>query len=71
MSNSGGQENLSQGLIRELPFWYPIDPEEQSKIVDCLSSLDTQITAETRQLGALNTHRQGLMQQLFPAQRAD
>lgn len=28
LSNSGGQENLSQGLIRELPFSFPrdIDP---------------------------------------------
>ena len=66
LSNSGGQENLSQGLIRELMFSYPTNPEEQSRIVDCLSSLTTQITAETNQLAALKTHKQGLMQQLFP-----
>lgn len=40
---------------------------EQQRIADCLSSLDTQITAETHQLAALKTHKQGLMQQLFPA----
>ena len=67
LSNSGGQENLSQGLIRELMFSYPTNPEEQSRIVDCLSSLTTQITAESNQLAALKTHKQGLMQQLFPA----
>lgn len=66
LSNSGGQENLSQGLIRELMFSFPTNPEEQSRIVDCLSSLTTQITAETNQLAALKTHKQGLMQQLFP-----
>lgn len=39
---------------------------EQQRIADCLSSLDTQIAAETCQLTALKTHKQGLMQQLFP-----
>ena len=41
--------------------------EEQQRIADCLSSLDTQIAAESNQLLALKTHKQGLMQQLFPA----
>lgn len=66
LSNSGGQENLSQGLIRELSFRYPDDPAEQQRIADCLSTLDTQITAEAQQLASLKTHKQGLMQQLFP-----
>ena len=43
---------------------------EQQRIADCLSSLDTRITAETNQLTALKTHKQGLMQQLFPAPEA-
>ena len=43
---------------------------EQQRIADCLASLDTQITAENRQLAALKTHKQGLMQQLFPAPEA-
>lgn len=41
-------------------------PVEQQRIADCLSSLDTLIAAETHQLAALKTHKQGLMQQLFP-----
>lgn len=40
---------------------------EQEKVASTLSSLDTQITAESNQLAALKTHKQGLMQQLFPA----
>jgi type I restriction enzyme S subunit len=44
---------------------YP-ELEEQQKIADCLSSLDTLITAETEKLDALKTHKKGLMQQLFP-----
>jgi|SRR5690554_177103 len=41
-------------------------PEEQHKIADCLASLDDLITAETRKLDALKTHKKGLMQHLFP-----
>lgn len=44
--------------------------EEQQRIADCLSSLDAQIAAESNQLAALKTHKQGLMQQLFPAPEA-
>ena len=46
---------------------FPVDKCEQQRIADCLSSLDTQITAESNQLNALKIHKQGLMQQLFPA----
>jgi type I restriction enzyme S subunit len=67
LSNSGGQENLSQGLVRGLPFRYPKKVEEQSKIVGCLASLDLEIYAESDRLEALETHRMGLMQQLFPS----
>jgi type I restriction enzyme S subunit len=49
---------------------FPTDKREQQRIADCLASLDTQITAETNQLAALKTHKQGLMQQLFPAPEA-
>ena len=41
---------------------------EQQKIVDCLSSLDELITAQTQKLDTLKTHKKGLMQQLFPAE---
>jgi len=39
---------------------------EQQKIADCLSSLDDLITAQTQKIDTLNTHKKGLMQQLFP-----
>jgi type I restriction enzyme S subunit len=41
--------------------------EEQRRIADCLSALDARIVAETNKLAALKTHKQGLMQQLFPS----
>ena len=66
LSNSGGQDNLSQGLIQGLQFSYPDDIAEQERIASCLTSLDDLITAQTQKLGALKTHKKGLMQQLFP-----
>lgn len=40
---------------------------EQQRIADCLSTLDARIAAEADKLGALKTHKKGLMQQLFPS----
>jgi len=66
LSNSGGQENLSQGLVRRLPFRYPKDTEEQSKIVESLSALTDLIAGEAGKLDALKSYKKGLTQQLFP-----
>jgi type I restriction enzyme, S subunit len=41
-------------------------PNEQQKIALCLSSIDDLITAQTKKLENLKTHKKGLMQQLFP-----
>lgn len=41
-------------------------PEEQQRISDCLTALDTLITATIQELETLKTHKKGLMQQLFP-----
>ncbi len=71
LSNGGGQENLSQGLIRDLPFRYPKDDKEQARIVGCLSTLDAQIAAESEGINALATHKKGLMQQLFQSPEGD
>jgi type I restriction enzyme S subunit len=42
-------------------------PSEQQKIADCLSCIDELIIANTQKFEALKTHKQGLMQQLFPS----
>ena len=52
-----------------MPLCVP-ECDEQQRIADCLSSLDTQIAAEASQLAVLKAHKQGLMQQLFPAPEA-
>jgi type I restriction enzyme S subunit len=67
MSNSGGQENLSQGLIREIRFSFPPDDDEQRRVTACLRSLDAKITAEIQKLEIVEAHKKGLAQQLFPS----
>ncbi|OQA25514.1 MAG: EcoKI restriction-modification system protein HsdS [Verrucomicrobia bacterium ADurb.Bin345] len=44
--------------------------EEQKHIATCLSSLDDLIAARSERLAALETHKQGLLQQLFPSPAA-
>lgn len=51
-------------LSGRLPL--PTQPAEQQKIAECLSSVDELITAQGRKVDALKTHKNGLMQQLFP-----
>lgn len=43
-------------------------PEEQQNIADCIASLDECIGLASKKLDELKTHKQGLMQQLFPAE---
>jgi type I restriction enzyme, S subunit len=40
---------------------------EQQLIADCLSSIDSIITADAKKLDTLKLHKQGLMQRLFPS----
>lgn len=65
----GGIKHLTGETFAKLAIPIMSLPEQQ-RIADCLSSLDTQITADSDQLAALKTHKQGLMQQLFPAPEA-
>ncbi|MCY4594727.1 MAG: restriction endonuclease subunit S [Bryobacterales bacterium] len=48
---------------------YPLRLEQQ-KIADCLGSLDNLIAGEDQKLDLLKTHKQGLLQQLFPSPEA-
>lgn len=55
-----------------LPFFKDLlvtipSPAEQHRIATCLSSLDELIAAQSDRLSALQTHKQGLLQQLFPS----
>ena len=57
------KQEFSKIKIRITP-----NKKEQQKIVACLTALDDLISAATGRLDALKRHKQGLMQQLFPAE---
>ncbi|SDW03817.1 type I restriction enzyme, S subunit [Nitrosomonas eutropha] len=59
------QQQLTVTEIKKFQLYYP-GLAEQQKIADCLSALDTQITAQAEKIDALKAHKKGLMQQLFP-----
>lgn len=60
-----GQPLITGSILKNLKLFLP-NIEEQQKIADCLSALDDQISAQSDQIAALQEHKQGLMQQLFP-----
>ena len=60
-----GNPKLMNGVMSKIEIPFPSVPEQQ-KISDCLSSIDELITAQIQKLEALKTHKNGLMQQLFP-----
>ena len=59
-------KTITKEVLSDFEVKLPSLPE-QKRIADCLSSLDAQITAESAKLDALQTHKKGLMQQLFPS----
>jgi type I restriction enzyme S subunit len=61
------QTNLRKDDVLNCPLIIPNEKSEQQKIASFLSSLDERIAAETQKLEALNRHKKGLMQNLFPA----
>ncbi|WP_428697245.1 restriction endonuclease subunit S [Stappia sp.] len=67
LSNSGGQKNLSQALISEMPFCYPSDPREQQRITDFIILADRLIERHSKRVVALKIYKRGLLQQLFPS----
>ena len=64
-ARSNGLLNISKDTFFGVEISIP-NLSEQQKIANCLSSLDDLITAQVRKVDALKTHKQGLMQQLFP-----
>lgn len=65
-----GQPLITGSILKNLPIQVPVDAE-QRRVSACLSSLDELIIAQSSELEALNTHKKGLMQQLFPASAED
>ena len=61
-----GNPKLMNGVMAKIVIPFP-EHDEQQRISDCLSALDTLIAAQAEKIDALKTHKRGLMQQLFPA----
>lgn len=62
-----GAGKIELDHLKGFELFIPDTTAEQQCIADCLSSLDALITAETQKLEALQLHKRGLMQQLFPS----
>lgn len=61
------QPGLSVDVLEKVSVTIPKDEKEQQRIAECLSALDDQIAAQTQKIEALQQHKKGLMQQLFPS----
>lgn len=64
---AGRNKTLGQKDFENLELLLPERLEEQQKIADCLSALDARIASQAAKIDALQTHKRGLMQQIFPA----
>jgi len=64
---AGRNKTLGQKEFENLEIALPVSVNEQMRIANCLSSLGSKIAIESDKLAALKTHRDGLMQQLFPS----
>jgi type I restriction enzyme S subunit len=61
-----GVPSLSKNSIERLEVVVPTNIEEQKRIACALSSLDEEITLLEKKVSLLESHKNGLMQQLFP-----
>ena len=66
ISARSGQPGINGNEYASMPIILPPSLNEQQKIADCLSSLDEQISTQTEKIDALEVHKKGLMQALFP-----
>ena len=58
--------NISKTKFKEIELAIPENKNEQIKIAETLSSVDKQIAEYDKKIKALELHKKGLMQQLFP-----
>jgi type I restriction enzyme S subunit len=63
---AGRNKTLGQKEFENLEIALPVSIDEQTRIANCLSSLDSDIAAESEKLDTLKVHKKGLTQQLFP-----
>jgi type I restriction enzyme, S subunit len=66
VNTSSGIPHISAQQIKDFKIGFPPKLKEQQKIAECLSSLDSLITAQAEKVEQLKLHKKGLMQGLFP-----
>lgn len=64
LSNQGGQENLSGGIIKSIEISFPTLPE-QTKIATFLTAVDEKLQALKKKKSHLEQYKKGVMQRLF------
>ncbi|RXJ50227.1 restriction endonuclease subunit S [Gelidibacter gilvus] len=64
LSNEGGQQNLSGGIIKEIKITFPQLPEQQ-KIATFLTAIDCKLQQLNTKKNLLEQYKKGVMQQLF------
>ena len=57
--------------LSRLEIYIPVAKAEQQRIGGCLSTLDARLAVQVQKLNILKTHKQGLLQQLFPSFEAE
>ncbi|HCR3979517.1 TPA: restriction endonuclease subunit S [Citrobacter koseri] len=68
MANSGGQQNLSGGIVKSIPV--PVPPlTEQKKIAEILSTWDKAISVTEKLLANSQQQKKALMQQLLTGKK--
>ncbi|MEA2018664.1 MAG: restriction endonuclease subunit S [Campylobacterota bacterium] len=60
------QPYIKSDLFQKTKNIFPKNIKEQQKIANCLSSLDNLIESQNKKVKALEKHKKGLMQNLFP-----
>lgn len=63
----GNRQGLNFEQIRSFEVPCPPALYEQERIADCLASIDRLVAKQNSKIEALKAHKNGLMQQLFPA----
>lgn len=66
-STGGIVGGIKGSVLHQMSIKFPSDINEQQKIADCLSEIDTMITEQSNKVERLKTHKKGLMQGLFPS----
>ena len=61
------QTNLKKNDVLSCPVFKPKEVNEQQKIVDCITEIDSFVVAQSNKIRALKMHKKGLLQGLFPS----